>query len=222
MNGGGASMKYMTLAAFENNLSPLRRSGHFHYGRKQAMLRGNDRPGSRIRVNMQQLVLDHGDALGVLTDKQRQVLDLLIQHKTSKEIGRRLGISPHTVDQRIQFAKEKLGARSRSEAAVLYRRLVETYGRTTYEDSGIAETAVAVDQAGGPQGLLPVALLRQRFRSRPSDGPEADFQVVPESFDGRHGTVIRMGAIFGIALFLMLVVLGGLAMFNQLSQLLVK
>jgi DNA-binding CsgD family transcriptional regulator len=171
---------------------------------------------------MQQAVLDDGDALGGLTDKQRQVLDLLIQHKTSKEIARRLGISPHTVDQRIQFAKDKLGARSRSEAAVLYRRLLETYGQMTYEDSGIAEAGVAADQPGGPQGPLPVALLRQRFRSRPSDGPEADFQVVPESFDGRHGTLIRLGAIFGIALFLVLVVLGGVAMLNQLSQLMAK
>jgi DNA-binding CsgD family transcriptional regulator len=171
---------------------------------------------------MQQALLDDGDALGGLTDKQRQVLDLLIQHKTSKEIARRLSISPHTVDQRIQFAKEKLGAHSRSEAAVLYRRLLETYEQTTYEESGIAEAGLASDEAAGPQGPLPVALLRQRFRSRPSDGPEADFQVVPESFDGRHGTLIRLGSIFAIALFLVLVVLGGLAMFNQLSQLMAK
>src|SRR6478752_3465006 len=53
--------------------------------------------------------------LAGLTAKQREVLDLLIEHKTSKEIARELGISPHTVDQRIQFAKEKLGASSRSE-----------------------------------------------------------------------------------------------------------
>jgi DNA-binding CsgD family transcriptional regulator len=171
---------------------------------------------------MQQDVLRTDDVLDGLTAKQRQVLDLLIQHKTSKEIGRRLSISPHTVDQRIQFAKEKLGARTRSEVAVLYRGLIETYEQATYEQSGIAETVFAFDHGGGPQGPLPVSLLRQRFRSRPFDGPEADFQVVPEIFDGRHGTLIRLGSIFAIALFLVLVVLGGLAMFNQLSQLMVK
>ena len=63
-------------------------------------------------------------ALSGLTEKQRQVLDLLIDHKTSKEIARELRISPHTVDQRIQFAKDKLGARSRSDVAVIYRRLL--------------------------------------------------------------------------------------------------
>lgn len=40
-----------------------------------------------------------------LTAKQREVLDLLIQHMTSKEISRQLGISPHTVDQRIMLAR---------------------------------------------------------------------------------------------------------------------
>jgi DNA-binding CsgD family transcriptional regulator len=171
---------------------------------------------------MQTEMLKGDIALGGLTCKQRQVLDLLIEHKTSKEIARRLCISPHTVDQRIQFAKEKLGARTRSEAAVVYRRLVETCEQVTYEDSGIADPDGIFEQPDGPQGPLPVSSLRQRFRSRPSHGPEADFQVVPELFDGRHGTLIRLGTIFAIALFLVLVVLGGLAIFNQLSQLMAK
>jgi DNA-binding CsgD family transcriptional regulator len=171
---------------------------------------------------MQTEMLTGQIALWELTDKQRQVLDLLIQHKTSKEIARRLSISPHTVDQRIQFAKEKLGASTRSEAAVTYRRLVETYGQVTYDESGIADADPMADQTDGPQGPLPVSSLRQRFRSRPSHGPEADFQVVPELFDGRYGTLIRLGAIFGIAVALVLVVLGGLAIFNQLSELMAK
>src|SRR5687767_15718396 len=77
---------------------------------------------------------DEGGAAGLagLTDKQREVLDLLIEHKTSKEIARTLGISPHTVDQRIFFAKEKLGAASRNEAAAAYRRLIAVSGRMTY------------------------------------------------------------------------------------------
>jgi hypothetical protein len=92
----------------------------------------------------------------------------------------------------------------------------------TYDESGIADPDEPADQPGGPQGPLPVSSLRQRFRSRPSHGPEADFQVVPELFDGRYGTLIRLGAIFGIAVALVLVVLGGLAIFNQLSELMAK
>src|SRR5690242_15958530 len=99
---------------------------------------------------MQTDALEGEIALVELTAKQREVMDLLIQHKTSKEIARRLSISPHTVDQRIQFAKEKLGANTRSEAAVAYRRLVETYGQLTYDESGIADPDETNDQEGGP------------------------------------------------------------------------
>jgi len=158
--------------------------------------------------------------LAGLTAKQRQVLDLLIEHKTSKEIARALGISPHTVDQRIQFAKEKLGAGSRSEVALLYRRLIEICGQLTYQDSRIAASAEVTDNGSGTQAG-PLSALRRRERTYP-DQPretEADYPVVPELFEGRYGTLIRLGAIIAIAVFLVILVLGGLAIFSQLSEL---
>ncbi len=91
-------------------------------------------PVDGLDLPREDMGLEHSDAnfvLAGLTAKQRQVLDLLIEHKTSKEIARQLGISPHTVDQRIQFAKEKLGAASRNEAAAAYRNLVALSGRVT-------------------------------------------------------------------------------------------
>src|SRR6185503_13939202 len=92
----------------------------------------------------------NGDTgLGGLTAKQREVLDLLIEHKTSKEIARLLGISPHTVDQRIFFAREKLGVTSRGEVAVAYRRLVGVSGRTTYQETRIAAPARSVQMTPG-------------------------------------------------------------------------
>ena len=157
--------------------------------------------------------------LGGLTDKQRQVLDLLIEHKTSKEIARLLGISPHTVDQRIFFAKEKLGAASRNEAAATYRRLVAVSGRTTYEKTRIAGSAATVESI---PGLLagPVLALRRPDMSQPESQVlnELDFRVVPEWFDGRYGTLVRLSAIIAIAVFLVILVLGGLAIFSQLSE----
>lgn len=159
--------------------------------------------------------------LAGLTAKQREVLDLLIEHKTSKEIARELGISPHTVDQRIQFAKEKLGASSRNEVALLYRRLVEICGQLTYEDSGIAVSPDVADNGPGTQAGPLSALSRLRERTYPEKPreTEADYPVVPELFDGRYGTLIRLGAIIAIAVFLLMVVLGGLATFSKLSEL---
>ncbi|HEY6814623.1 MAG TPA: helix-turn-helix transcriptional regulator [Croceibacterium sp.] len=158
--------------------------------------------------------------LAGLTAKQREVLDLLIEHKTSKEIARELGISPHTVDQRIQFAKEKLGAGSRSEVALLYRRLIEICGQLTYENSGIAVAPVPAESGAGTQVGTFSSLKRwERAYSGQPRETETDYPVVPELFDGRYGTLIRLGAIIAIAVFLVILVLGGLAIISQLSEL---
>lgn len=161
--------------------------------------------------------------LAELTAKQREVLDLLIEHKTSKEIARLLRISPHTVDQRIQLARDKLGARSRNEVAALYRRLVETYGQMTYGNSYLAFAGPAGDTDVGTQGPFPECSHRDGLRSASvPPGAEADYPVVPELFEGRYGTLVRLGAIIAIAVFLVFLVLGGLAIFSQLSELMAR
>ena len=57
-----------------------------------------------------------------LSRGQRECLELVNQHLSSKEIALRLGISPHTVDQRVRQAIHILGVEKRGEAA----RLVAT------------------------------------------------------------------------------------------------
>ena len=165
---------------------------------------------------------DDGDTgLGGLTAKQREVLDLLIEHKTSKEIARQLGISPHTVDQRIFFAREKLGVGTRGEVAVAYRRLVGVSGRPTYQNSGIAVSAPTPQRTPGSLAGQMLGL-RSPELARP-DGTalaELDYRVVPELFDGRYGTLIRLSAIIASAVCLIIIVLGGLAIFSQLSEML--
>src|SRR5687767_4058059 len=54
-----------------------------------------------------------------LTQGQIDCLLLVHQNLTSKEIAPRLGISPHTVDQRIRLALRVLGCKRRTEAARL-------------------------------------------------------------------------------------------------------
>lgn len=55
-----------------------------------------------------------------LTDGQKACLRLVDDHHTSKEIARILGISPFTVDQRLDAARRKLNAPSRKDAAKIF------------------------------------------------------------------------------------------------------
>jgi DNA-binding CsgD family transcriptional regulator len=61
-------------------------------------------------------------SLSVLTDKQREVLALVADNRTSKEIAARLGISESAVNQRIEMVRARLGGLPRGELARLYRQ----------------------------------------------------------------------------------------------------
>lgn len=60
-------------------------------------------------------------ACGALTQREGDVLELLLEGLSSKEIGRRLGISKATVRCHVQHVLTKLGVGSRAKAAVLVR-----------------------------------------------------------------------------------------------------
>ena len=64
--------------------------------------------------------------LARLTPGQQACLLLVIQRRSSKEIARDLGISPHTVDQRMRSALKTLGVDRRTDAA----RLLEAWMKT--------------------------------------------------------------------------------------------
>lgn len=168
---------------------------------------------------MGSLPTDDEIRFGSLTKKQREVLDLLIEHKTSKEIARALRISPYTVDQRINFARSKLGVASRNEAAAAYRRLAGIYGQSVYRPSDLSHVSGHGDDDDGTrEGLNSALTAPNRTHSDDRVGPMTDYQVVPELFEGRYGTLMRLGAIIIIAVFLVFLVLGGLAIFSELSE----
>lgn len=62
---------------------------------------------------------DTAGGLNRLTARQRECLALAAQHRTSKEIGRRLQISPKTVDRHIEEAVRKLDVTDRAAAVRL-------------------------------------------------------------------------------------------------------
>lgn len=57
-----------------------------------------------------------------LTAKQREVLALVADNRTSKEIAALLGISESAVNQRIEIVRSRLGGLPRGELARLYRQ----------------------------------------------------------------------------------------------------
>ena len=54
----------------------------------------------------------------ILTKREEEVFSLLIQNKTTKEIGHILGISEKTVRNHISNTMQKLGVKGRAQAVV--------------------------------------------------------------------------------------------------------
>lgn len=85
--------------------------------------------------------------LARLSPGQLDVLRLVDQHLSSKEIGARLGISPHTVDQRIRGAIRILGVTRRQEAARLVAQ-AEPYQRLIHQAPDIDRAPDEADEQG--------------------------------------------------------------------------
>ena len=161
--------------------------------------------------------------LATLTDKQREALDLLILHKSSKEISRMLGISRHTVDQRFTGSKKKLGVASRSDLAQAYRRLLTIYEQSTYEESGMAKPAVPLERGDrlGAELFLITGSAEEEKASSPKSGGQ-NVQILPNLFEGRWRILVRLGFIALIGFLFTATVLVGIAIFEVLSGLLAR
>ncbi|MDY0408604.1 LuxR C-terminal-related transcriptional regulator [Virgibacillus soli] len=61
----------------------------------------------------------------ILTKREREVFELLVQDKTTREIAQELFISEKTVRNHISNAMQKLGVKGRSQAVVELIRMGE-------------------------------------------------------------------------------------------------
>ena len=59
----------------------------------------------------------------LLSEREREVLDLIAAGSTNREIAARLFLSPHTVKEHTSALYRKLGARNRAEAVQLAQRI---------------------------------------------------------------------------------------------------
>jgi DNA-binding CsgD family transcriptional regulator len=158
-----------------------------------------------------------------LSQGQIECLLLVDRHHNSKEIAARLGISSHTVDQRIRGALEKLGVERRGEAARLvaaaisaddpaYQRLIhqspyiDLPTQPGHEDCTVRTQIRHADRAGEarPPGNLteqspagPGSPLQLPFatRSHPSNEMSVGLRLV-------WIILISMGATFSAGMYL--------------------
>jgi len=96
-----------------------------------------------------------------LTDRQKQILHLVGQNYTSKEIARDLGISPATVNNHMVAAIQALGVTSRAEAARIvapngasYKFTSEPPALSYPEKSSILSGSAASDEQGALSHLF--------------------------------------------------------------------
>ncbi|BBW95368.1 MULTISPECIES: response regulator transcription factor [Geobacillus] len=61
----------------------------------------------------------------LLTKREKEVFELLVQDKTTKEIAQELFISEKTVRNHISNAMQKLGVKGRSQAVIELLRMGE-------------------------------------------------------------------------------------------------
>ena len=83
-----------------------------------------------------------------LTEGQLDCLRLVGQHLSSKEIAVELGISPHTVDQRIRQSLQILGVSRRTQAARVVAQFHEPYQRLIHQTPHIEPAAAPGEQSG--------------------------------------------------------------------------
>jgi len=167
--------------------------------------------------------IDQGSPVARLSQGQIECLLLVDRHHNSKEIAAQLGISPHTVDQRIRGALDKLGVERRGEAArlvaaaispddVTYQRLIhqspyiDLRGKLGHEEGTVRTQIRHADRAGearppgnlteqSPAGSGSPLQLPFATRSHPSNEMSVGLRLV-------WIVLIAMGATFSAGMYL--------------------
>jgi len=98
------------------------------------------------------------DGFGALTEKEKQTLRLIVRGHDAKSVARSLGLSVHTINERLRDARRKMAVSSSREAA---RLLFESEGGAsaspTPELLGDARIGEAASQAKADQGEAPIS-----------------------------------------------------------------
>ncbi|MCJ2188935.1 LuxR C-terminal-related transcriptional regulator [Novosphingobium beihaiensis] len=162
------------------------------------------------------------DQLESLTPKQVEVLDLLIMHRTTKEIARELSIAPNTVDQRINAVRDKWGTANRKDTARRYSQLLEQCGKTTCGFSRVDPQEQGAEDSERDLPVDPVFVLSDASALRRHQDWYEDMESAPaglEALDARFGRAGRIGAVLVLALVMALTLVSSLAIAEALGRL---
>jgi DNA-binding CsgD family transcriptional regulator len=116
-----------------------------------------------------------------LTEKEKQTLRLLVSGHDAKSMARELGLSVHTVNERLRDARRKIGVSSSREAARLLRE-AEFNAPQSFGDThlGDATRPVGAQIAAGHQ--TGDAILRRRWLVGAVNSGNKRGHSVPGSF----------------------------------------
>lgn len=101
---------------------------------------------------------DPDNYISLLSAAQIETLRYVYEHKNSKQIARVMGVSPHTVDERVRRALKKLNVSNRIEAARILALNgvfdhVTPYQSLTYQSIDLGDDAPHADADGGRSSL---------------------------------------------------------------------
>jgi DNA-binding CsgD family transcriptional regulator len=113
-----------------------------------------------------------------LTAKQKAALDLLANHRTSKEIAHALGVSETSVNRRIEVVKLRLGGITRQELARRYNLWLATY--PVSDPTSDSETA---ENSQSPCVETTGDILQLAEQSEPGERRDQDSAVSETAFE---------------------------------------
>ena len=119
-----------------------------------------------------------------LTPRERECLQLVAQHFTSKGIARQLGLSQHTVDGHLQEARRKLGAPTRRDAV---RMFLESEREAPPSNSGGQTEGAEVLAIPVPEQLVNESSVPPKIENPRGGGGET---LIPPSSEWGQSTAV--------------------------------
>lgn len=163
-------------------------------------------------------ILEQTSQLDALTDKQREVIALVSDGLTSKEIARKLGISESAVNQRIEVTRQRLGGLSRAQIGRLYRQTstlvipIPTSNSLTGKSIQLLREAEP-EQHSNPEGAEALSASAHNGNGVLQPSTFSPLPLAPES------PVIRMATIVAVAFGLLATAILVLAVAQTLNSL---